>query len=202
MKKTRTPLFLMLILLLATAVEAQKTKPGVKQPVKKETAASKRTTKQLHEAEGAEANKIDVAEPALSFDTTAAPADELTFEIKKMLAVSNAVSIGLAAAENMLVLQRKNNTDEKLGIFYDRFLQTFKSSRGRSLFENVFIKIYRENYTLDEIKELEAFYNTPIGKKTLQVTPVILQKSQSQCGQLGEYLGMEVYQQLTNESNN
>lgn len=133
-------------------------------------------------------------------DTTDAPNDDLTAEIKHMLDASNAVTIGLSTAENMLLLQKSRNEDKKLDAFYDRFLAAIKSGRGRHLFENIFVKIYRQNYTLDEVKQLRQFYDTPIGKKTLQVMPVILQQSQSQCAQLGEMLGMEVYQQLSAEA--
>lgn len=38
------------------------------------------------------------------------------------------------------------------------------------------ILIYQEAYTEEELKELKAFYETPIGKKTLEVMPRITQQ--------------------------
>jgi len=39
------------------------------------------------------------------------------------------------------------------------------------------IKIYKKYYTLEEIKELQKFYQTPVGKKTIKVLPSIMQES-------------------------
>lgn len=38
------------------------------------------------------------------------------------------------------------------------------------------VQIYQEAYTEDEIRELMAFYETPIGKKSLQMMPQITQQ--------------------------
>jgi len=39
------------------------------------------------------------------------------------------------------------------------------------------VKLYQETYTEAEMKELLAFYKTPIGKKTLEVLPMLTKKS-------------------------
>ena len=39
------------------------------------------------------------------------------------------------------------------------------------------VPMYAETYTLDEIRQLTAFYNSPVGKKTLAVTPTLMGRS-------------------------
>lgn len=49
------------------------------------------------------------------------------------------------------------------------------------------VKLYQEAYTESEIKELLAFYETPIGKKTLEKLPLITKKS----AQIGQEVSMK-----------
>lgn len=39
------------------------------------------------------------------------------------------------------------------------------------------VQLYAESFTTDELIELTAFYQSPLGKKTLQVTPQLMAKS-------------------------
>jgi hypothetical protein len=40
-----------------------------------------------------------------------------------------------------------------------------------------FVALYCEHYSEQELRELIAFYETPLGKKTLEVTPEIMRRS-------------------------
>lgn len=186
MKKLLPLPVLLLALLLTVTVQAQTKKAGSKRGAE-EAAPSK--------VEVVEATKID-ALPSVQFDSSLAPNDELTRELKKMLQLTDAVNIGLANAENMLLQQQKASGNEEMNAFFTVFLKELKSPRVYSLFENIFVKIYRKHYTLAEAKQLNQFYATPLGKKTIQVTPATLMESQEQCGKLGQMLAMEVFQQM------
>lgn len=142
-----------------------------------------------------EATKIDVL-PAVQFDSSLAPNDELTREIKRMLQMSNAVNIGLSTAEKLIQQQKESNSSAEMDVFFDAFLKEIKSPRVYTLFENIFVKIYRKHFTLEEAKELSKFYSTPLGKKTIRVTPLTFQESQEECGKLGQLLAIEIYRQM------
>jgi uncharacterized protein len=139
--------------------------------------------------------KIDEA-PHANFDSSLAPNDELTREIKRMLQLSDAVNMGLSTAEKLIQQQKETNSSEEMGVFFDEFLKEIKSPRVYTLFENIFVKIYRKHFTLEEAKELSRFYSTPLGKKTIQVTPLTMQESQAECSKLGQMLALEIYQQM------
>jgi uncharacterized protein len=38
------------------------------------------------------------------------------------------------------------------------------------------VDIYREAFTEEELKQLTAFYSTPVGKKSIEKTPELFQK--------------------------
>jgi hypothetical protein len=59
--------------------------------------------------------------------------------------------------------------------------------------------VYRDKFTLEEIKAIIRFYETPAGKKTITVLPVVMQQCMKEGEQIGRYLGMKVYYDLVRE---
>lgn len=195
MKKPVHSFVLCFTLLFVITAAAQKN-TAAKPPTSKQHTAVQKQQDIPPELKKQEGTKIDVvAPPVPDLDTTAAPDDALTREIKKLLDVSNAVAIGVSTTENLLLQQKAASTDARMNAFYTTFLQTFKSKRVHGLLETIFVKAYRDAYTLEEVKQLTEFYKTPVGKKTLAVLPAIMQKSQQQCSRLGTMLAAEIYQQ-------
>ena len=188
MKKLLPLPLLLFALFLTAAVQAQTKKVGTKNQNTVEVPPPPQEDR-------TGATKID-ALPTIEFDSTAAPNDELTRELKKMLQLTDAVNLGLSTAENMLQQQKRAADNDEMNQFFTVFLKELKSPRVYSLFENIFVKIYRKHYTLAEVKQLNQFYATPLGKKTIQVTPATSVESQEQCGKLGQMLAMEVFQQM------
>ncbi|NJO01345.1 MAG: DUF2059 domain-containing protein [Bacteroidia bacterium] len=58
--------------------------------------------------------------------------------------------------------------------------------------------IYRKHYTHEDIKGLIAFYQTPLGQKLLETTPIIHTESY----QAGEQWGKKAYEKVINEMEN
>jgi len=61
------------------------------------------------------------------------------------------------------------------------------------------VPIYAKHYTHDEIKALLAFYNTPLGKKMIEVAPIITQESMVAGQKWGEKLGEDIVKELMKE---
>ena len=76
--------------------------------------------------------------------------------------------------ESMLQLQLSQNPSLQP---FEKTMRTFfnKYMSGESLREG-FIEIYTEAFTERELKEINAFYSTPTGKKTLEATPALMSK--------------------------
>jgi hypothetical protein len=61
------------------------------------------------------------------------------------------------------------------------------------------IPAYSKYYTHDEIKQLIAFYESPLGRKLVEVTPLITQETMLIGQKWGEKLGQDIVIELLNE---
>jgi hypothetical protein len=83
--------------------------------------------------------------------------------------------------------------------FYDRMIQEFESGQTGKWLMNSIIRIYREKFTVEEVKTITAFYETPVGKKTISVLPEVMQQCSKEGEKMGGYLGLKLYYQLVKE---
>jgi hypothetical protein len=51
--------------------------------------------------------------------------------------------------------------------------------------------IYARTFTLEELKELNAFYDSPLGKKVVEKMPTLVKE----CSDLGQQVGVEVFRE-------
>lgn len=58
---------------------------------------------------------------------------------------------------------------------------------------DMMVPIYSKYYTHEEVKDLIKFYNTPVGQKTIQVMPALMQESMS----VGQQWGLKLTQIVT-----
>jgi hypothetical protein len=61
------------------------------------------------------------------------------------------------------------------------------------------IPAYNKFYTHDEIKQLIAFYESPIGRKMVEVTPLLAQETMVIGQKWGEKLGQDIVNELIKE---
>ena len=57
--------------------------------------------------------------------------------------------------------------------------------------------IYGRNFTLDEMRQITAFYRTPVGQKVLDKMPSVLQENISLGQTFGRSLGSEMQNQIS-----
>lgn len=81
--------------------------------------------------------------------------------------------------EQMLTLQLQQNPS--LGPFKQVMLKFFNKHMSYDSLKDDMAGIYAEAFTVQELKELNAFYRTATGQKTIQKMPELMQKG----GQLG-----------------
>ena len=61
------------------------------------------------------------------------------------------------------------------------------------------IPAYNKYYTHDEIKQLIVFYESPLGKKLVEVTPFLTQETMAIGQKWGEKLGQDIVNELIRE---
>lgn len=91
---------------------------------------------------------------------------------KKLLEITGSAKLGIQMMNN-LITTYKQTIPEVPSEFWDNFL---KESKPEDLI-NMMIPVYLKYYTENEILKLIEFYGTPLGKKVIEVTPLISQDS-------------------------
>ncbi|HLO87755.1 MAG TPA: DUF2059 domain-containing protein [Nostocaceae cyanobacterium] len=79
--------------------------------------------------------------------------------------------------------------------FWEMFAQEIKIDD----FANELIPLYAKYYTNEEVEQLLAFYNTPLGKKTIQTLPQITQEAEEIGTKIGRQAAERVIKRLETE---
>ena len=106
-----------------------------------------------------------------------APSDEYKATLEKMLELSGS----MASAKAMVS-------------FWDGFQKKWEGKFGSKLAE-LYAPVYQKYLTLDDLKKIVAFYESPVGKKLGASTPAMMAEGM----QIGQKLGMEIATELQQE---
>ncbi len=112
-------------------------------------------------------------------------------KIHQLLELTGSGKLGVQVAKNMISTFRSSysNVEQE---FWDEFEKEIKAED----LVNLIIPIYDKHFTEEEIDQLIDFYNTPIGKKSIEVLPMITQESLIAGQKWGQQLGEKVVQRL------
>lgn len=116
--------------------------------------------------------------------------------IRQLLEHTQAADLALSAIESSIPAQRQANPRIP-AVFWDRFL--VKAREGRSEFIDMVAAAYDRHFTIDELRQLDAFYATTLGRKLLKEQPALLQESMLAGQQWGQRIGAAVGAQLAAE---
>ncbi|MGO8700867.1 MAG: DUF2059 domain-containing protein [Limisphaerales bacterium] len=107
-------------------------------------------------------------------------------EIEKMLRLTGMEKLTTQIMGQMIGTLKKQFPDTSQD-FWNRFQRKLDP---RELIEKI-IPIYGKYYTMEDLKAINAFYESPAGKKVLETMPQVMQESM-QIGQAwGERIGKE-----------
>lgn len=115
------------------------------------------------------------------------PSSSKTFAIKQLLEVTGGAKMATAILDNMINTFKEGNIP-----VHDDMWKEARKEMNMEEFVEMVIPIYDKHYTEDEIKELIAFYNTPVGKKTIQVMPALMQD----CMIMGQEWGRKTWEKV------
>ncbi|MEY2562414.1 MAG: uncharacterized protein QOH88_607 [Verrucomicrobiota bacterium] len=127
------------------------------------------------------------------FQPAVARADEASHRkaAESLLSMMNMDAVMGAAIDQMLAMQIKQNPAiAPYEAEMKAFLKKYMSWAG---LKDDMIKIYADEFTEAELGELSAFYQTPLGKKTLQKMPTLMAKG----AELGQRRVQEHLPELT-----
>src|SRR5690606_20858096 len=132
-------------------------------------------------------------------DTSAAPNDELTIEIRKMMQQTKSIEMGVQQGLVAMEEMRNSPGAELPEEFYEKFRAEVTSDSFKRILENYLINIYRKYLTVEDVKAITAFYETEAGKKAIEVMPKIMAESVQGGSKLGQMMGIKVFEELLEE---
>lgn len=151
------------------------------------------------EVDTLETTKIDLPAAVIDFDTTAVVDDAFTKDILALLTLTGALENDVKAAEQSLKQSLGASDNPTTNAFYERFMYEMREGRARRWMTNLYIRTYREHFTHNEIKEIIQFYQTPLGKKFIAKSPLVMQTVMLEAQKMGAYLGQTIMTDILNK---
>lgn len=113
--------------------------------------------------------------------------------LQKMLEVSGSMASAKAMVPQMIAMLKQQSPSVS-NAFWDGFQKKWENKFGSRLAE-LYTPIYQKYLTLDDLKKVIAFYESPTGKKLGASTPAMMAEGM----QMGQQLGMEIATELQQE---
>lgn len=113
--------------------------------------------------------------------------------LEKMMNLSGALEVSKTMVPQMVSMM-KQASPGTADAFWDDFAAKWKTKFADRMVD-LYVPIYQKYLTIDDLKDLIAFYETPIGKKLAEATPKMTVEGM----QLGQKIGMEMATELQNE---
>ncbi|MFZ0706749.1 MAG: DUF2059 domain-containing protein [Candidatus Korobacteraceae bacterium] len=125
-------------------------------------------------------------------------------DIRRFMEVSGAAGRGLRMMQSLettlrLSWERSLPPGEYRSKLIDLCLARFRSKATGDSLVTMVIPIYDQHFTDDEIKQLTAFYETPVGKKAIAESPQVVSESQEADKLWGQHLGTEAMSEVLAE---
>lgn len=114
--------------------------------------------------------------------------------LQKMLEVSGSMASAKAMVPQMIAMMKQQSPTTANNAFWDGFQKKWENKFGTRLAE-LYAPIYKKYLTLDDLKKIIAFYESPVGKKLGSSTPAMMAEGM----QVGQQLGMEIATELQQE---
>jgi len=123
------------------------------------------------------------AAPAAASATPQAIDPAKVAEIRKMLELTGIAKMLQPMVGQLLNAYKLRNTD-----ISDEFWDNYEKQIDYQSLEEKMIPLYDKYYTLDDLKAVNTFYETPAGQRVLAATPLIMHEGM----QVGQDWGREV----------
>jgi uncharacterized protein len=135
--------------------------------------------------------------PASARAQTASPTDTAKVRlVRQFIAKARLTEQAMQVIEQSLPAQRAANPRVPAE-FWDKFLEQARARRGE--LEDGYVALYSRNFTSAEIKGLIAFYDSPIGKRFVEVQPVLMREGIALGQEWGTRIGADVGRTLSAE---
>lgn len=130
-----------------------------------------------------------------AFAAPAAAQDgEYRQQLTKMLDKSGALASADVIMDQLIPAIKQITAKEVPADFWDGFRAKWNRKTKDKLVE-IYVPIYKKYLTLADLKQIVAFYESPVGKKLAAATPSMTSEGM----QAGQQLGMEIAREMMQE---
>lgn len=122
-------------------------------------------------------------------------APEKRAEIDKMLRLTGTDQKMAMVLDQMVQIMQKGNPDAP-SEFWVKFRTT---ANTHELLEQI-IPVYDKYYSLDDLKQINAFYESPSGQRMIKASPEVMKESMQIGQQWGSNLGKQVAEEIERQN--
>lgn len=123
--------------------------------------------------------------------------DEYRVTLEKMMRTSGGLDAG-----NTIIKQVSSYLKQSVPgvpeVFWEKFVAKWDTKIGSRLVD-IYLPIYRKYLSIEDLNQINAFYETPVGKKLAESTPAISSDGMEVGQQLGQEIVGELMQELSDE---
>ena len=118
--------------------------------------------------------------------------------------LTGAANLGLQMMDNMQssmtpLLEESLPPGAYRAKLIELFFQKFRSQATAESLIVLILPVYDRHFSDDELRQLIAFYQTPIGKKSAQVLPQVMSEAQQAGAEWGKQLGQKSMEEVLAE---
>ena len=137
-----------------------------------------------------------LAPAAVRAQTAASPDSAKVRLVRKLVTTARLTDQALQVIEQGIASQRATNPRIPAA-FWDRFLEQARARRGE--LEEGYVTMYDHSFTPAEIQGMIAFYESPVGKRFMEVQPQLMKEGMALGQQWGARIGADVGKTLAAE---
>lgn len=111
--------------------------------------------------------------------------------VRKLLEVTGSANLNKQMIDNIVEMYKGSYSDVQ-----QTFWEEFRKEANMEELQNLIIPIYEKYYTEEELTQLIAFYESPLGRKLIQSLPQVMQESMKVGEAWGKAMGERIYKKL------
>ena len=132
------------------------------------------------------------------------PAEEKAANVRRLLTLIGAEKLQASMLDQFMNIfnssfSKSAKPDEQTQKILDRMTVLISEELKKVDFTQLYVDLYSRYFTNDEIKELIHFYESPVGRKTIQVLPTLTQESMTRGAELGQIATKRALERMAEE---
>ncbi len=115
-------------------------------------------------------------------------------DIKRLMEITDVDNLSMQIMNRLILTMKQGRSEAR-----EKFWDDFKAEVNPNDLIEMIIPIYAKHFTHEEIKQLIAFHESPIGKKLIKVQPQIMMESMAAGEEWGKDLAKKIMKKLHEE---